>query len=185
MFLANWKKKKMIVQQMDGGGWDGILPYDLRMRATDGTWIYRYNESDSPYSARRAISFYNEYPRNVLLGIGNTPVTAEDYCLEHQINSSLASVSFSRYYKYDANTNEAVLTFTVNGTNATAEPITICEIGFTIYGGCSTATENRDGTGSSTSSDYGKECMYIRHVLENPVTVEAGGVFSITIETRE
>lgn len=114
-----------------------------------------------------------------LVGTGTTEPTADDYVLESDVTSSFANVSTSVNYTTDED-GHFVATMTWAGTNTSGQDITITEIGARkpLYKS-STAT-----VGVSDVTTTASQCLMIRHILQTPVTVEAGSGTSITIQIR-
>ena len=137
--------------------------------ATDGTTHENLSfvTSNPPFIAMK--TWANKAPSyGVSFGIGTTPATASDYCLESilgttQISVSVPStVSYSRVDTYE----EYSVTFGV--TNKTADAITISEVGLTIY---------------NNNSPY-PYVLVDRTVLDEPITIPAGQSKQITYTIR-
>lgn len=108
-------------------------------------------------------------PKNIIVvGTGNTPVTAQDYTLAQPdsriVKASVTNVS----YTYDVGTGTAVRTFMLNIRNNSAQEITVSEWG--IVAGIAT-----------DSNTY--EAMLYREVLDAPLTLAAytGGTLNLTL----
>ena len=98
----------------------------------------------------------------VVLGSGSTPPTLDDYTLEEMIESGLSGSVTNTAVDENHNVTK---TYTI--TNTSDEDITITEIG--IHGWAYTQ-ENRNSV-----------CLLIdRTLLEEPVTIPAGGVGIVT-----
>ena len=106
-----------------------------------------------------------------IIGSSSTPVSIDDYKLgsKHDITVNIAQAC-----NLDENYN-TVSTYTLTGTNTTANAITISEVG--LYG---SFMAYRSAT---TYPDRG--LLLVREVLSQPITVEPGSGFRIIIEIVE
>jgi hypothetical protein len=105
----------------------------------------------------------------ICVGTGNTAAAATDYQLESPITSGLTA-SVTQMVGVDGSGNP-YLTFDVTITNTGSASVTIKEIGYRQN--LSGATENG---GSSVSN---RVCLLDRTVLDEPVTIAAGGIGTI------
>lgn len=107
---------------------------------------------------------------NIIFGIGTTEPNFEDYSLTNDITASFTQTSFTRTYQtvYENNVNKIRTTFTYIGTNNTASPITITEIG--IY---------KPVSGSSYS--IVQNILFCKQLLSTPITVAAGDMLTMIL----
>lgn len=102
-----------------------------------------------------------------LVGSGDTPATENDYCLESKINGLTGSIS-NFTTAFDTELNCYYQSFTLTLTNPGSSDVVIKELGRIV----SCYTTNTKG--SSTVSAR-QAYLLERIVLDNPVTIEAGG----------
>ena len=114
-----------------------------------------------------------------LVGTGTTDPTVDDYALEVDVTSSFSTTTTSVNFTVDED-GHFVVTMTWAGTNTSGQDITITEIGARkpLYKNASSSV----AAGSVTTT--ASQCLMIRHILQTPVTVEAGSGTSITIQIR-
>lgn len=99
----------------------------------------------------------------VIFGDGDTEPTEDDYTLSGNIITGIAYTSkVTRVIENNKNTR--TVTYTI--TNNNSESITIKEIGYVGY--------------AKYNSGYAYSVLLDRELLENPITIEAGGVGQIT-----
>jgi hypothetical protein len=106
----------------------------------------------------------------VIFGNGTTPPTRDDYCLSGDVISTVTSTANGGF---TTDADGATGTYTYTLTNTGTADITIGEVGL-IAGGHSTS--------SRTAPDY--KCLLERSVLDEPVTIPAGGVGQVTYTIR-
>lgn len=107
------------------------------------------------------------------LGTGTTPPTEDDYCLESVIPDEMLSDQMSSV-SYWMNTDTKtlyVVTHTVR--NNSSSPITVSELGISFRFRCLTS--------SSTAASYAN-FLLSRTVLENPVTIQPGEMYTFADE---
>lgn len=142
-----------------------VIPRGLN-GASDMGYYHSGNYWSTLSTLRYSSVIWDTNNSGILLGKGTTKATIDDVRLDSQITTGLSvSVSTSVDDNYDR-----VLSLLV--TNNSSEPITIGEIGMQgwVYTGNNT-----------TSSAY---CLVERTVLDNPVTIPAGGIGQVTYTIR-
>lgn len=100
----------------------------------------------------------------VIVGTGDTAVTALDYCLDNDVTSQLSNYSSVLSPSY-GDTND-LFTYTVSGENATGSDITIKEVGIT----------KQYNSAVTTYSEF----LVAREVLDTPIVIHDGEAFSFT-----
>ena len=111
------------------------------------------------------------------IGSGNTEVTPDDWKLANDVTSSFSSISRSsnRSVINVDGVSKIQVTCTFNGVNNTSDPITIREIGMSkAY-----ARESNQRIYVDMGEAY--RTLYIREVLDAPVTVPSGSTFTCTL----
>lgn len=96
----------------------------------------------------------------IIIGSGTTPPTVDDYKLESQITSGITGSIASKF------SDEGLLVFTLTLNNTSSADITIGEVGYAA------------GVPTSSSSS-GAAALLERTVLDEPITIPAGGVGQI------
>lgn len=109
----------------------------------------------------------------IYFGNGNTPVTVNDYRLAGETIQNLKGIISTTSLLDDEFSPGVTMHITL--TNNNSNSVTISEIG--LFGG------NSSGFTSSTGSSSGV-FMYERTVLDEPITIEAGGVGKIDYTLR-
>ena len=162
-FAGNLNKYSMTVVS------DSNASADMGVVDTSGTSFNpQYQGNNYTYSAQMAEQARPFRGLGVLLGVGTTPATANDYSLEDDITSDISSLDVDVNV---AGTNgQTKVVITVSGVNASGASISISEIG--VYKDIYT----------DWSQDTSSRCLFIRHNLNNPVSVADGGSFSLTFE---
>lgn len=174
MFTKNYYKmmKKMLV---DTGLTVKGISYQNYEREIQCPYIYYWNvvfpnkSSAASYNLCRMdylIKSTAEYA-GVLIGTGTTPPTIDDYKLSGEIISNFTYSSALSIEETDGGFTATVL-FTI--TNTGSEAFTIGEIGMIT---------NADKQYSSKASETYKYLIE-RTVLDEPLTIEAGGVGLLT-----
>lgn len=127
-------------------------------------------DSSSSEAAVMAENYAIRYNLGVAIGNGNTAVTTSDRKLDSEIASaSIPDLSYTVTTGIDQNVFK--LTAIVTGTNVTANDITIRELG--IY--------KNVHTNSYWSQDVWR-LLFVRHVLQSPITVQPTHGFSFAFE---
>lgn len=123
------------------------------------------------YGMSKALATAKQAGR-AIIGTGTTPPTFDDYGLSGSIITTISSsvASTSKTVEEDGIT----ISTTWSITNTSDEAITIGEIAF--WGGY-------NGSSNANSSSASKMCIE-RTVLEEPLTIEAGGVGQLTYTIR-
>ena len=110
------------------------------------------------------------------LGTGDTEVNAEDYCLANDVTSSFSNLTATRSEVVSTDTDgipNAKIVFAIAGVNSSADSITIKEIGLykviTFY----------------ASGNSNQNILFVRHVLDTPITVAAGDSFTLPLQWIE
>lgn len=130
---------------------------------------YAYCDYPSIQTPRTAIGGLG----GVIFGNGTEPVMFDDYCLSGDIISTFTYAT-AMSYKYDDDGVTVSATYTL--TNTGSEPFTISEIGLI-------ATSYTPGRGYQNNSTV-NECLIERTLLDEPVTIPAGGVGRVTYTIR-
>lgn len=125
-----------------------------------------YQNSDS--SAYFLKNMEPLYDIGIAIGTGTTPVTANDYQLANDVTSSL-NPTITTNVGSDANGIHVVNT--ISGINTSGSSVTITEVGAykNIYTNCYDPTKN-------------EKCLFVRHILDSPITLAAGESYSFTFE---
>ena len=113
----------------------------------------------------------------VALGTGTTAPTAEDYNLNADITNSLSNIQYNRTIK-ELDDFSLVVTINIVGFNHTQSDIIVSEYGIIKH------VPQTNLTHSSFSSNY-KSVLFSRDVLTQPITLEAGKGFSLTVTWEE
>lgn len=102
----------------------------------------------------------------VIFGTGTTPPTIDDYCLSGDIVSTF---SYSSSVKKSVDNGGVTYTATYTLTNTSDEDITIGEVAMIC----------------SIRSTYGWDMLLERTVLDEPLTIPAGGIGQVTYTVRQ
>ena len=119
----------------------------------------------------------------VIFGDGTTPPTPDDYALSGNIVTGING-SRTRQGSIDELGHNNIFTFTLTNTNST--DVTIREVGF-LYG---TSLESRYLSSDSSTSltqttlNVSMPLLVNRIVLDEPITISAGGVGQVTVNLR-
>lgn len=156
MVLRNWynafksfRKKGIIKDGLTAlNGTKSHAGYYNNGGTDNQSWLALYSTSMS----------YSTYTYGIMIGSGGTPATLDDYKLEALITSGL-SVSVSVTSDDD---NDGVYKLTI--TNTSGVDVTIKEIGM--------ALKLYTGSNSTVSANF----LVERTVLDNPITIPAGGI---------
>lgn len=100
----------------------------------------------------------------VIFGTNDTPATASDYKLSGEIISGITA-SVAKNKNVDAGNGVATLSAIYTITNGNSDAITIKEVGLIA---------NAYSSSGNASAEY--KCLIERTVLNEPVTIPAGGV---------
>ena len=112
----------------------------------------------------------------VRLGSGTGTIAPTDYALFNDITSSISNLQVSS--SCDATDNGYRQVLTISGTNNGESAITITEVGITkIF--------SSDYSTTMGVVYYTNPVMFAKILLDEPITVEANGAFSFTIEWLE
>lgn len=112
------------------------------------------------------------------LGTGITAPTAEDYCLESDVTSSLSNISYTRSTQLSDDGMSVTVTLNITGFNNTQSDILVSEYAIVKH----IATANTVNTSFDTFYD---ETLFSRDVLTQPITLEAGKGFALTVTWTE
>ena len=111
----------------------------------------------------------NTYPlANLIIGNGTTPPVATDYAIESEIYNNISFVALNTLI----NTTTGTITYEKTMKNDRNEEIIISEIGLSWP----------ISTSTSYSSYNAYQILVYREVLENPLTVQPGESFTISIQ---
>ena len=122
--------------------------------------------SAAPFEALKIWGDGQTNVKGVSFGIGTTPATTSDYCLESILGSTQISVSVPSAVSYSRGDAFDEYSVSFGVTNKTAEAITISEVGLIA---------------SPSSTNY---VLVDRTVLDAPVTIPAGQSKQITYTIR-
>ena len=106
------------------------------------------------------------------LGKGTGTIQPTDYALFDDVTSSFSDVQLS--VASDATDEGYSSIYTVSGQNNTEAAITISEVGI-----CKTFWI------SDQQPMYNQPAMFVKMLLENPITVPAGGTFQLNVQWLE
>ena len=112
------------------------------------------------------------------VGTGTTEVDEEDYCLDTDVTSSFSQIALSVQPSVSADGHQ-VVTISWTGTNTTSNNITIKEIG--LVKSLPMFISNTIATSQLDSVSY-ENILIARHILEEPVTINAGDSGTITVK---
>ena len=115
---------------------------------------------------------------SVRVGTGTTEVDEEDYCLDTDVTSSFSQIALSVQPSVSADGHQ-VVTISWTGTNTTSNNITIKEIG--LVKSLPMFISNTIATSQLDSVSY-ENILIARHILEEPVTINAGDSGTITVK---
>lgn len=157
------------------GKFSGIA--GIPMKTTSGISCYSTafdTYFDAFYDAVKNPAFQtNGSGKVVLFGTGTTAPTMDDYKLESPISSGLTAsfIASATTIADGVCTRKYIYTL----TNGTTNDITISEIGAFSYAHYATTAANGD-----TTSNSGSTFMLDHTLLDEPVTIPAGGVGQVT-----
>ena len=110
------------------------------------------------------------------MGTGNTEVDADDYCLANDVSSSFSNLTAS-YNEVVSNDTDGIpnakIVFSIAGVNSSADSITIKEIGL-----CKNII-------FYTAGNSQQNVLFVRHILDTPITVAAGDSFTLPLQWIE
>lgn len=111
------------------------------------------------------------------VGTGTTPASISDWKLESDCTSSFTAIGFNQSVQEVSGHMQLVLVW--NGTNSSGNDITITEIGLAkdLY----LANSEWYNYSSLISSPNPFRTLMVRHILTEPVTIEAGNTGSIIL----
>ncbi len=140
------------------------------MTGTERTTLYMTNSVTTTMPNDIRLMRANLLP---VVGSGSTPATIDDYALENDITSSFANMGNATTLTPGVVDGKAcmIYSFIITGTNATANTLTISEVG--LYKTAQYASESN------------MNILHVREVLNTPVTVAAGASFSIPMQWIE
>lgn len=126
------------------------------------------------YSGTTALGMNYSLHKNLIpkLGTGNTPVTAEDYCLSNNVTSSFSNLTAVLSEVVSVDTDgipNAKIVMSISGVNTSGSSVTIKEVGL---------SKNMDLLGAH-------EILFVRHILDTPITVAAGDSFTLPLQWIE
>lgn len=180
MILKNWHKAygAMLSNQNYAIDTLGLVAYakdasspPTRLRGTDAfnsLMISTLKTSKSDFSGDGIKNDYYGF-MGVIFGTGTTPATIDDYQMagEHYIDYAV-SYYYEAIYDESGVTNKCTYTL----TNTLETSVTIGEIGLSIP------------VSRGSSSYYYTGLLVERTVLDNPITIEPGGVGQVTYEIK-
>lgn len=154
-------------------------------RGTNTDRVYLWTGQRNAYGAISVTSYQNvitnlirPYIYNEMrVGTGTTPVDINDYKLEADCTSSFTTITFNQSVQSVSGHMQLVVMW--SGTNSSGNDITITEIGIAkdLY----LASSEWYNYSSLTSSPNPFRTLMVRHILTEPVTIEAGNSGSIII----
>lgn len=106
-----------------------------------------------------------------LLGIGDTAVSSNDYCLDNDVTASITNLQIT--VSDAADDAKEITIITITGVNNSGSDINIKEIGLSkniIY---------------NYAYGYNSDVLLVRSVLNNPITILNGNSFTIPLEWTE
>ena len=139
--------------------------FTLRSGSTNA-FSYVSSNSTAPFEALEIWGDGQTNVKGVSFGIGTTPATTSDYCLESILGSTQISVSVPSAVSYSRGDAFDEYSVSFGVTNITAEAITISEVGLIA---------------TPSSANY---VLVDRTVLDTPVTIPAGQSKQITYTIR-
>lgn len=110
------------------------------------------------------------------VGTGNTEVDADDYRLANDVTSSFSNLTASYNEVVSTDTDgipNAKIVFSIAGVNSSADSITIKEIGL-----CKNIVFFASGNSQ-------QKVLFVRHILDTPITVAAGDSFTLPLQWIE
>lgn len=132
--------------------------------------LFNGNDSAVNDSSTKTIFINATYGGTLILGTGTTAPTKNDYALEQPLENSLtvsvlnkSNASIQTGVKYDD--VPSLLYVTALVTNETETDVTVTEIGMT----------------TSTTSSVGYKVLLTRTVLTEPIVMESGKTYQITV----
>ena len=176
MLLSNYIRLKehilnCIFDSIGSGGIVGVLYAPVR--SINGNEYTRLSYSSTSVVADNYTLHQNLLPR---LGTGNTEVNADNYCLANDVTSSFSNLTATYNEVVSTDTDgipNAKIVFAIAGVNSSADSITIKEIGLykkiTFY----------------VSGNSKQNILFMRHVLDTPITVAAGDSFTLSLQWIE
>ena len=144
------------------------------VKGTDGNDVtYLCAASNNSYEMQYVISNANlKGDVSMVVGTGDDDVTFNDYSLDTDVTSSISDTSLT--VNHVTTSTGAKVVYTFSGTNDTANPITISEMGIT-------KVLKTGSTGTPTTGTV----LLAREVLSEGVVVPAGSGFVLTFEWTE
>ena len=159
MVLNNYRKFRVVE------GMENNAVYYTTYKTITGAEQAGFKATNNTYNLRRFGASIPQLSLKMYVGTGTTPPTAEDYCLESPFTPSNYNYTFDTRYENGRLITDGIAT----GVNDTNSAITISEVGI-----------SRMGLLNSNSSNV--EVLFVRHILDNPITVPSGESFRVTIE---
>lgn len=173
MILNNYWNWKAFInkQRLSTSGYAGA---NIGVINTSGTAIsFLYSVNGNGYISNYGNALLNwtlKSGLSVVVGAGTIEPQGTDYTLESPI--SMSNISVTTDTSADGNTEKTVLT--ISGTNTTGNAVIIKEIGIT-----KTAYANNNSGGTAHA------ILLLRELLANPINLENGQSFSLTIDWIE
>ena len=112
------------------------------------------------------------------VGTGTTPATADDWLLENNVSTSFSNRTLTQALQ-SVEGGGVKLTIQWTGTNSTSSPITISEFGLFHY--VYMCPQEWYNYSSVYTTPNPMEMLCVRHLLEEPVTIEPGETKSIIL----
>ena len=164
MFTRNWYNGLAVY-------WSGLKQESgWKFRGLDGgaNFLEMYMKSSSSYPVQPIFTFNNSFPGNgVSFGDGSVPPTLDDYTLS---GSPITTLSITSAVIVSNNEDDASITGVYTITNTGSDEVTIREVAMF-------RSVPRYTSGNFT-------IMLDRTVLDNPVTIPAGGIGQVTYTIR-
>ena len=177
MVLGNYWRAMRILENTAGSG---MVSADLGLTDITGTALGVIDMADDGMNGSfREGAIANARLRtanmSIRLGKGTGDISADDYALFEDCTSDISSLLFSSSFNSTENGYSQVMI--VTGTNNSGSELTITEAGI-----CKTFQRFID---SNSDRPQSNPVLLAKMLLENPITVPAGGSFRIILEWLE
>lgn len=179
MVLNNYKKWKMAIESYfrlwnsNSGTKDvmdiGMIDYGGRARNTAVAFNVQKVSDNQIYLIYNQTRIDRDF--SFVLGTGDAPITADDYCLHHDITDCFTNLVFN--YNPALYDDQYERTFTISGVNNTANPYTISQVGY--------VKKLQTVTGDDWTNNFFPFLMAVIP-LDAPLTVQPHEGFSITVK---
>lgn len=146
------------------------------LRQRTGTWVppkmyssgSRYLPADLYYRGYMQSMAASSTSGGFCFGTGMTPVTYDDYNLEHYLDKTFTYATSTEAVTYDENKKTFIRTLTSDFLNSSGADVTVSEIG-------------NGGWFAISSVGNFASFLLLREVLSTPVTVAAGEYIRVTL----